>query len=267
MKQLLSLLLAITATAGDLQLTLPPVVYAIPDVQMSLYHDNLVLAETPEKYRFEITSDVGKNEALRWTVKPSDADVGEHPIEVKVKDASGTVLESGRTTLRVSPRKSGEGKSLRLLIVGDSLTHATIYPNEIANLLSRPGNPKWTMLGTHHPASALPTVNHEGYGGWKWSDFLTKYTSLQVRWHAKPSALSSFHPPMAKQASSICRAISKSTAMACLRMSSPSCSASMTALALIPTARTKRSTKCSTKPTSYSPSFIKPRRKLCSPLV
>ncbi len=176
MKQLLSLLLAITATAGDIQLTLPPIVYATPDVQMSLYHDNLVLTETPEKYRFEITSDVGKNEALRWSVKPSDANVGDHSIEVKVKDDSGTVLESGRTTLRVSPRKSGEGKSLRLLIVGDSLTHATIYPNEIANLLSRPGNPKWTMLGTHHRASALPTVNHEGYGGWKWSDFLTKYT-------------------------------------------------------------------------------------------
>jgi hypothetical protein len=194
MKHMLSLLLAITATAGDLQLTLPPVVYATPDVQMSLYHDNLVLTETPEKYRFEITSKLGKSEALRWTVKPSDSDVGDHAIEVKIKDASDTVLESGRTTLHVSPRKSGEGKSLRLLIVGDSLTHATIYPNEIANLLSRPGNPKWTMLGTHHPASALPTVNHEGYGGWKWAGFLTKFTAPTPGVTAGPLAGKSTSP-------------------------------------------------------------------------
>lgn len=194
MKHLLSLLLAVTATAGELQLTLPPVVYATPDVQMSLYHDNLVLTETPEKYRFEITSDVGQNEARRWAVKPTDADVGKHSIEVKVKDARGTVIESGRTTLHVSPRKSGEGKSLRLLIVGDSLTHATIYPNEIAKLLSQPGNPKWIMLGTHHPASALPAVNHEGYGGWKWSDFLTKYTVPTPGVTAGPLARKSTSP-------------------------------------------------------------------------
>ena len=194
MKHLLSLLLAITATAGDLQLTLPPIVYATPDVQMSLYHDNLVLTETPEKYRFEITSDFGKDEALRWTVKPSDADVGDHVLKVQVKDAGGTVLESGRTTLRVSPRQAGEGKSLRLLIVGDSLTHATVYPNEIANLLSRPSNPKWIMLGTHHPASALPTVNHEGYGGWRWADFLTKYTVPTPGVTAGPLARKSTSP-------------------------------------------------------------------------
>ncbi|MCB1275386.1 GDSL-type esterase/lipase family protein [Prosthecobacter sp.] len=168
---------AASAFAGDLQLTLPPVVYATPDVEMSIYHDNIVLTETPQGYRFEFTCDIGKNEAQRWTATPRDSDVGDHPIAITVKDASGKVLEQGRTTLHVSPRKAGDGKTLRFLIIGDSLTHATVYPNEIANLLSRPGNPKWTMLGTHKPASALPTVGHEGYGGWKWVDFLTKYTA------------------------------------------------------------------------------------------
>lgn len=182
MKSLLSGLCApfclITAslTAGDLQLTLPPVVYATPDVQMSLYHDNIVLTETPENYRFEFSCDLGKNEAKRWTVKPADGDVGDHPLAITVKDASGKILEQGKTTLHVSPRKAGDGKTLRLLIIGDSLTHATVYPNEIANLLARPGNPKLTVLGTHKPAGALPNVAHEGYGGWKWADFLTKFT-------------------------------------------------------------------------------------------
>jgi hypothetical protein len=66
----------------------------------------------------------------------------------------------------VLPAKAGEGKNFRLLIVGDSLTHATAYPNEIAKLFSSPTNPTCKTLGTHRPASAAPGVAHEGYGGW-----------------------------------------------------------------------------------------------------
>ena len=141
--------LACSAFAGDLQLTLPPVVYATPDVPMSIYHDNIVLTETPGNYRFEFACKLGKNEDRRWTITPSDADVGDHPLNITVKDAGGKVVEQGRTTLHVSPRKSISAKPLRLLIVGDSLTHASVYPNEIARLLALPGNPKATLLGTH----------------------------------------------------------------------------------------------------------------------
>lgn len=177
MYRILSLFCALTcsAFAGDLQLTLPPVVYATPDVPMSIYHDNIVLTETPEAYRFEFICKLGKNEERRWTLTPSDADVGDHPIAITVKDAGGKVLEQGKTVLHISPRKSISSKPMRLLIVGDSLTNASFYPNEIARLLALPGNPKATLLGTHKPAGVKPGVAHEGYGGWKWSDFLTKF--------------------------------------------------------------------------------------------
>lgn len=162
--------------AGELQLTLPPVVYAVPGVSVSLYHDNLVLTRTPQNYRYEFACKVGKNEERRWTVTPADTDVGDHPLSVTVKDASGKVLEQGKMTLHVSPRNAGAGKPLRLLIVGDSLTHASVYPNEIARLGAEPGNPKLTLLGTHKPASVKPGVAHEGYGGWTWVRFLTLFT-------------------------------------------------------------------------------------------
>ncbi|MEZ5386785.1 MAG: SGNH/GDSL hydrolase family protein [Prosthecobacter sp.] len=188
------LVLTASAFAGDLQLTLPPVVYATPDVPMSIYHDNIVLTETPQDYRFEFTCDIGKNEAQHWTVTPADSDVGDHPIAITVKDASGRVLEQGKTTLHVSPRQAGEGKSLRLLIIGDSLTNASAYPNEIARLLALPGNPKFTLLGTHQPTSAKPGVVHEGYGGWKWSDFLVKFTAPTPGVTAGPLARKSTSP-------------------------------------------------------------------------
>ena len=182
------------AIAGELQLTLPPIVYATPDVPMSIYHDNIVLTEKPQNYRFEFQCSLGTSEARRWTVTPSDKDVGDHPVEVTVKDQAGQVIESGRLTLHISPRMAGEGKSLRLLIVGDSLTNASMYPNEVAKMLARPGNPKWTMIGTHKPAGVAPDVRHEGYGGWKWADFLTKFAPQPAGVTAGPLARKSTSP-------------------------------------------------------------------------
>jgi lysophospholipase L1-like esterase len=95
--------------------------------------------------------------------------------------------------LRVAPRKAGEGRSLRLLIVGDSLTNATHYPNEMARLFRESGNPNWTMLGTHKPSNAKPGVAHEGYGGWKWDTFLTK-------WEPQPAGVAA--GPLAKRSAS-----------------------------------------------------------------
>jgi hypothetical protein len=175
---LLAFCLLLSATAVEqtpLRLTLPPTWYGVPGVPMSLYYDNIVLTETPENYRFEVTCDIGKPEARRWTVIPTDKDVGNHGIAVVVKDAQGKELQRAKTVLQVVPRIAGANKNLRLMIVGDSLTAATIYPNEIGRLLSMPGNPKWTMLGTHKPASVRPGVVHEGYGGWTWAAFLTRY--------------------------------------------------------------------------------------------
>ncbi|MCX6899744.1 MAG: GDSL-type esterase/lipase family protein [Verrucomicrobia bacterium] len=175
----LALWLLVAAATGaeqtSLRLTLPPTWYGVPGVPISLYYDNIVLTEKPESYRFEVTCDIGRSEAKRWTVTPTDKDVGQHAFGVVVKSAQGKELQRAKTMLRIAPKDAGVNRNLRLLIVGDSLTHATIYPNEIGRLLSEPGNPKWTMLGTHKPASVKPGVAHEGYGGWTWAAFLTRY--------------------------------------------------------------------------------------------
>jgi len=162
-------------SAVSLRLTLPPVCYAVVGVPISIYYDNLVLTEKPEEYRFKVACDLGTAERRRWTATPCAGDVGDHPISVSVSDAKGKVIQQGKLTLHVAPSDAGVGRAIRLLIVGDSLTHATVYPNEIARLLSLPGNPAWTMLGTHRPASAAKGVAHEGYGGWTWDLFANRY--------------------------------------------------------------------------------------------
>lgn len=181
---------AAAVAVESLQLTLPPVVYAVPGVPLSIYLDNIVLTEHPEEFRFEVQCDAGSVEATRWTIMPRDADTGDHAMEVVVKDAQGRTLERAKTTLRVVPHDAGSDRALRLLIVGDSLTAATLYPNEIARLLDGPKNPKWKMLGTA-PASARgggPGVAHEGYGGWRWSTFLSEWDSQPAGASAGPLA-------------------------------------------------------------------------------
>jgi pimeloyl-ACP methyl ester carboxylesterase/lysophospholipase L1-like esterase len=173
---------------ADLRLTLPPAFYAAPGTESGIYFDNIVLTQTPENYRFDVQCDIGKVEKHRWTVTPTDDDVGTHAMSITVTDAEGTQLGQASTTLHVAPRTAGQDRKLSMLIVGDSLTHATTYPNELARRLSEPGNPQWTMLGTHKPRNATDGVRHEGYGGWTWRHFFAKYEPNPDGTHRKRSS-------------------------------------------------------------------------------
>lgn len=171
-------LVADDSSGGDaLQLTLPPAVYAVPGVETSIYFDNIIVAQNSDVYQFRVTCDVGQSEDRRWTVTPKSSDVGTYNLVVDVQSRDGQLLASQSTMLQVVPQPAAidDGKTVNLLIIGDSLTHATAYPNEVARLLSLPGHPNWKMLGTHKPASAAAGVAHEGYGGWTWQRFVTKY--------------------------------------------------------------------------------------------
>lgn len=179
--------------AGSLQLTLPPMFYAVPGLPAGIYFDNIVLTEHQDDYRFEVQCDIGTTESKRWLLSATDKDVGDHTLSVKVMGKGGEVLEQGKLNVRVVPKNAGAGRDLKLMIVGDSLTAATAYPNEIGRLLSLPGNPTWKMIGTSKPASAIKGVAHEGYGGWRWETFLTK-------WEPKPDGVAA--GPLARKSTS-----------------------------------------------------------------
>ncbi len=170
------------------RLTLPREVVAVAGLETAVYFDNIVLMEQPGKYRFQVDCDLGEVDSKRWSCRPSEGDLGTHRLTLTVRDASGTVLESQSTNLRVLPAAFQADSRFQLLIVGDSLTHATAYPNEIARLFADPANPTCRMLGTHQPASAKPGVAHEGYGGWTWQRFVTRYEPEPDGTHRKRSS-------------------------------------------------------------------------------
>lgn len=165
----------ITPPAGGLRLTMPPTVYAVPGVPMNLHFANVVLARPEANPAFAVECGIGQTLSNRWTLTATTAQVGRHPLAIRASQASGGVPERAQTVVHVVPADAGKSQDIALLIVGDSLTHASAYPNEMARLLALPGNPKWRMLGTHRPASAATNVAHEGYGGWTWSRFNTLF--------------------------------------------------------------------------------------------
>ncbi len=158
---------------GGLRLTLPPVFYAAPGVETSLYYDNVVLTETPEKYSFTVKCSLGKSEERRWTATPGPNDSGDHKMTVAVADEKKRLLAEEKTILRVARADAGAGRNIRLLIIGDSLTAGGVYAAEIVRLLSLPGNPSGSLLGTRKTGG--PNVAHEGYGGWTWLRFASHY--------------------------------------------------------------------------------------------
>lgn len=160
---------------SNIQLTLPKEIYAVVGSEMNLYFANTILSDNVNDYSFQVHCQLGSSDQTRWSILPTEENTGEHPLKLTVLDANGSELASAQSTLKIAPRNAGVDQSVRLLIIGDSLTHASLYPNELARLLNRPGNPKFEMLGSHRPPVAAEGVAHEGYGGWTWHRFLKHY--------------------------------------------------------------------------------------------
>jgi lysophospholipase L1-like esterase len=158
--------------APNLRMVLPPDLYATPGHEMNLYFDNAILALDSHDYLFDVTCARGRQDQERWRFTPTEKDVGDHPLSLQVLDADGNVLAEGSTTVHVTPN-AAPAAPFTLLCVGDSLTHASVYPAELFTLL---GPEHVKLIGTHHPIESLPPeVVHEGYGGWQWQTFCTRW--------------------------------------------------------------------------------------------
>ncbi|MDA7920129.1 SGNH/GDSL hydrolase family protein [Verrucomicrobiales bacterium] len=158
-----------------LTVTVPEVFYAVEGVPTSLNCRNLVDVFPSDPLDVDVKCAVGQLDGEVWHLTAGKADVGDHRMSVRVARDDFESAKECSLILRVVPADSGETGKLSLLVVGDSLTNASRYPNTIARLLEEPGNPEWRMMGTHHPKSADLKVFHEGYGGWTWARFNTRY--------------------------------------------------------------------------------------------
>ncbi len=165
-----------SAPVAGLALELPAYLYAVPGIETNLYFDNVVLTINPRNFIFDVTCTKGSQQEERWTFVPADGDVGEYPLRLDVMGPGNQVVASCTTRVRVVPRGAGAGRSASILIVGDSLTAASVYPQQVYDLCQGEANPKLTMVGTtFRGRKAEGPVRHEGYGGWTCQGFATRF--------------------------------------------------------------------------------------------
>ena len=153
----------------SVKLDLPPVIYAVPGIETNIYFDNISLCVNPKNYVFDVTCNRGSQQVERWTYVPTEKDVGQFTLRLDMLDGANRVIATDTTMIKVSPQKAGAGIPASILIIGDSLTAATVYPTQVHENCQAEGNPKLTMVGS----IVRGAVRHEGYGGWTAHRFAT----------------------------------------------------------------------------------------------
>lgn len=159
------------------QLLLPRIIYAAPGQEVNVYFDNVVLESVPGQYLFDVTCAKGAQQESRWTWTPTDENAGDYPLQIEVRDRQNQIISTGNTIVRVAKANAGASQSIKMLCIGDSLTAASVYTAELLRLCADIKQPSLTLLGTTGPGGAASTNRHEGYGGWRYGTFLTKWVA------------------------------------------------------------------------------------------
>lgn len=163
----------------SLRLTLPPKLYVVAGHETNIYFDNIVLALRPEAYAFDVQCAKGRQQVERWTWTPTAADVGTHAWAVEVRDERNELLAREALQIEVLAADAAANREATILMIGDSLTHASVYPRQVLDRSREPGGPKLRLVGSFGPGEPLGEVRHEGYGGW---------TALRFATHFQPVA-------------------------------------------------------------------------------
>lgn len=166
---------------GDARLMLPPVIHALEGLEVNLYFDNAFLLLNPAAVAVDVNVKKGAQQTERWTWTPQADESGEYPLSLELRDSSNAVVARASSVVQVRSRAFAGSREtpLSLLVIGDSLTAASVYPARILELAKEDGLPLH-LVGTRGPGveegSEPGEVRHEGYGGWTAERFATHFT-------------------------------------------------------------------------------------------
>ena len=162
--------------SGRIKLLLPMLIYAVPGIEVNVYFDNVVLAVNPANHVFDVTCDKGIQQNERWTFTPAPNEAGDYPFLLEVRNDTNGIVARAKSTVRIVADGAGKGAEKTLLIIGDSLTHASVYSQHVLDLWKTNNQGRLTLIGSHGPGGVPGENRHEGYGGWTAERFATHFT-------------------------------------------------------------------------------------------
>ena len=176
-------LLATVAEKELAELVLPPKLYATVGHEFVLYYDNILRCMRPENFIVTTTLPSGSTLAalnpefdrcLKFT--PTSANIGTHTVTVKVIDRS-TWLTAAEKSVDILVSADTVRRRRKVMFIGDSLTFASTYGAEIANM----SDDGIVSVGTIDHAitfnDATVHVRTEGRNGYASYDYVAKQTA------------------------------------------------------------------------------------------
>lgn len=166
----------VNSASRAIELNLPDVFPLVVGDTFQLFWKGVLMVADPYKYHVKVECDIGKNYERFFEVTPLVGVVGEHLFTVTVYDDSGFEVGSKTITLSVKNKADSPTATKNVLVVGDSLTAAGVYPAEVYRRLT-------SSLLTESPVgNGLKNINfigsrstngvkHEGLSGWTFNQF------------------------------------------------------------------------------------------------
>lgn len=180
----IGLLAAANVAMARPELYLPDVIYATYGVECNVYFKNVTDAIVPGRYGWNVRCDIGRQEESRWTwfeAKPDGKDAGSpHRLVVEMWDDEHGVVAAATTSVQVVKAPADKSRPIRLALFADSLTNCR-YQNYLYEMMEKNGFSDYLPVGTRPFDNAgdkncRHEARHDGYGGWTWFTFLTRYS-------------------------------------------------------------------------------------------
>ncbi len=165
---------------GPLRMLMPPRMYAVPGVEMSLYFDNVLLHPNSDLLIYDVECSFGAQQEERWVGDPRENSTGDHTLTLRVLNSQMQPQEEVATTIEVADPSAGDGESITVLCVGDSLTAASQITARLVELFAEVGAVDATLIGENGPGGDTGN-RHEGYGGWTCERFATLWAEEDYR--------------------------------------------------------------------------------------
>ena len=156
-----------------------------------LFYKGVMLCKDPYAYNIHVNCSIGKAWGRKFEVTPTVE--GTYPLTITVSDDFGDVIEMKLTNLVVKNKMKSPEKTVNVLCVGDSLTCGGIWVDEVSRRLTKKDDK--TSFGHDAPmGDGLSNIRFigknttpcaagfEGFGGWKFSDYLSDATTTSNYW-------------------------------------------------------------------------------------
>lgn len=138
-------------------LVLPDTVFCSVLTENNIYFENVSQVPDYRDYVWDVTCDSGRTEYNRWTWTPASGTEGNYTLTLTVYNRINAVVESASTVIHVS-KATVTGAARRLLLIGDSITEASYYPQALKTL----GGDSLVFIGTQSPETAIAREGHTG---------------------------------------------------------------------------------------------------------